>query len=531
LALFGEQFARQFMSESLTWLDHIIFAMAPLGILTAIVGAIRVSGPAWARAFIGRARESRAAAEIELMSSTSCEVCEVYNGKGVVRAMGTPKITQFILFPAEYRTDQGTCGIHTLETAYVREQPFLERGKYGVKTDWDAFKKEYVHDVGTGIALGAGLAMGFGTNIRVDLDDNNVAGKTKAQNNKGSALVGLEERTPGARRRGFWLRSKPKPEDVENPRALKVFVHRENQPQDEKDEKNTRRARQPTFPPELEGSAPNLQLNLPSTIPSHKSTIKDLWIAAVVAIIVQVSVLVVSAVTTFHTFRAVGRPQTNYGFWLFIAGTLCLDSGMILCSFVIEQSTQESSWRVASSKNYREPGMETNAVGTSASDQSNILTESEKPRNTTPLQLFWLQQKHTVNDQDFEPFLILGGHKSKILTSSRRLDYDSWKSTGTIRRIPVPKWSVMIAEKRYEFLAVSASLLGLLGFIMQFEGLRGLNWPTAVSQLLAILAVALIRAIVRRRLGEGPSAIRAHAGHELDCMLISSSRKPGMYWK
>lgn len=559
------------MSESLTWLDHIIFAMAPLGILTAIVGAIRVSGPAWARAFIGRARESRAAAEIELMSSTSREVCEVYNGKGVVRAMGTPKITQFILFPAEYRTDQGTCGIHTLETAYVREQPFLERGKYGVKTDWDAFKEEYVHDVGTGIALGAGLAMGSGTNIRVDLDDNNIAGKTEAQNDKGSALVGLEERTPGARRRGFW--SKPKPEDVENPRALKVSVHREDQPQDEKDEKNRRRARQPTFPPEMEGSAPNLQLNLPSTIPSHKSTIKDLWIAAVVASLVQVSVLVVSAVTTFHTFRAVVRPQTNYGFWLFIAGTLCLDSGMILCSFVIEQSTQESSWRMASSKNYRKPGMETNAVGTSASvifestevgnmtvhgpkgtvqpkvptstkvntvsqskrfsasDQSNILTESEKPRNTTPLQLFWLQQKHTVNDQDFEPFLILGGHKSKILTSSRRLDYDSWKFTGTIRRIPVPKWAGKIAEKRYEFLAVSASLLGLLGFMMQFEGLRGLNWPTAVSQLLAILAVALIRAIVRRHLGEGPSAIRAHAGHELDCMLISSSRKPEMYWK
>ncbi|KAF2177787.1 hypothetical protein K469DRAFT_541826, partial [Zopfia rhizophila CBS 207.26] len=57
LALFGEQFARQFISESLTWLDHIIFAMAPLGILTAIVGAIRVSGPSSARAFIGRARE------------------------------------------------------------------------------------------------------------------------------------------------------------------------------------------------------------------------------------------------------------------------------------------------------------------------------------------------------------------------------------------------------------------------------------------------------------------------------------------
>ncbi|KAF2835942.1 hypothetical protein M501DRAFT_1060563 [Patellaria atrata CBS 101060] len=58
-ALFGEQFAKQFMSETLTWLDHIIFAMAPLGILTVISAAIRVSDPEWAKAMIGRARENR----------------------------------------------------------------------------------------------------------------------------------------------------------------------------------------------------------------------------------------------------------------------------------------------------------------------------------------------------------------------------------------------------------------------------------------------------------------------------------------
>lgn len=71
LALFGEQFAKQFTSESMGWLDNVIFAMAPLGIITALVGAIRVDGPVWLKAVIGRSRENRAAAEIELMSSTS----------------------------------------------------------------------------------------------------------------------------------------------------------------------------------------------------------------------------------------------------------------------------------------------------------------------------------------------------------------------------------------------------------------------------------------------------------------------------
>jgi len=43
--------------------------MAPLGIITAIVGAIRVGGPDWLKAIVGRARETRASAEVELMSS------------------------------------------------------------------------------------------------------------------------------------------------------------------------------------------------------------------------------------------------------------------------------------------------------------------------------------------------------------------------------------------------------------------------------------------------------------------------------
>ncbi|KAH8770735.1 hypothetical protein F5883DRAFT_666080 [Diaporthe sp. PMI_573] len=102
LALFGDQFAKQFTSESLTWVDHLIFAMVPLGIISAITSAIRVQGMQVAKTFIGRARENRALAEIELMSSTSSEVCELFNGNSIVRAMGNPKIAQFLIFPKDY---------------------------------------------------------------------------------------------------------------------------------------------------------------------------------------------------------------------------------------------------------------------------------------------------------------------------------------------------------------------------------------------------------------------------------------------
>lgn len=105
------------MSETLTWPDHFIFAMVPLGILTAVIGAIRVSGPRWTRAIIGRARETRAFAEFELMSSTSHEVCELYNGRYIVRAMGKPQLQQFILFDTSDRDESACERIHTLQSA------------------------------------------------------------------------------------------------------------------------------------------------------------------------------------------------------------------------------------------------------------------------------------------------------------------------------------------------------------------------------------------------------------------------------
>jgi hypothetical protein len=129
IALFGEQFAKQFMSESLGWLDNIIFAMAPLGIITAIVGAIRVGGPTWLKAVIGRARENRAAPEIELMSSTSHEVGELWNGQAMVRVSGRPEVQQLV-YLEKYRDYESSLGLFTPKAAeeagYMRRERKLE---------------------------------------------------------------------------------------------------------------------------------------------------------------------------------------------------------------------------------------------------------------------------------------------------------------------------------------------------------------------------------------------------------------------
>jgi hypothetical protein len=54
LTLFGEQVTKQFLSMSMGWLDDVLLAMGPLGIMTVIVSAIRVGGVKFLKAFVGR---------------------------------------------------------------------------------------------------------------------------------------------------------------------------------------------------------------------------------------------------------------------------------------------------------------------------------------------------------------------------------------------------------------------------------------------------------------------------------------------
>ncbi|KAH7019700.1 hypothetical protein EDB80DRAFT_514823, partial [Ilyonectria destructans] len=96
----------QYMSQAMGWADNVILAMGPLGIITAIVGAIRVGGPSWLKAIIGRAREPRAVPEAELMSSTSHEVCELWNGHEIVRVMGEGPMREFIILLPEGGEDR-----------------------------------------------------------------------------------------------------------------------------------------------------------------------------------------------------------------------------------------------------------------------------------------------------------------------------------------------------------------------------------------------------------------------------------------
>ncbi|KAL2674220.1 hypothetical protein Neosp_012670 [[Neocosmospora] mangrovei] len=432
LALFGEQFAQQYLSQSFTWFDHLIFACVPLGIITALSGAIRTRGPRLARSFIGRARENLATVEIGLMSSVSDEVCEMFNGSGVIRTMGRSTLAQIMIFPDEYDAAQSgasndpSCGIHSLQTALqskTRGGPLMVCSSEFTLVPFQRATGEL-----TGI-LSEYQGKTY-RRIRRLLNPNNLALK-------------------------YPYNQMPEQFDFKCP--------------------------------------PNLQLNLSTGQSSRSGKTAELLSASITAVALQLSLLAIAAVMAYHgrTSKAIGYENNIYAFPCYAAGSAFLCAGMAICSAAIESSTDEFVWTPWAKKYTSKAG------------------GNWKPSRDPCI--MWIQQLQSVGDQTFDAYAILGGSKPYVLTSSRSKDL--W-TTETSR-----KKSGNASQNRrrwWEAVTMTGVLLGSLGFIVQFIGLRGLPWPVAVSQLLAILIMALVRALIRRRVGVIPLACAALPGYELD---------------
>ncbi|GKU22009.1 unnamed protein product [Fusarium langsethiae] len=432
LALFGEQFARQFLSETFTWYDHLIFVCVPLGIMTAIAGAIRVEGRPVLKAFIGRARENRAAAEIDYMSSTSAEVGELFNGKGIVRTMGQSEIAQFIVLPGAFNSNRRkfrkTLGIHTLKSA-------TEEGKAVIR------KEEYRDD------LDARFIKWFKSfKVRSDFRDQEIE------------VGGHNKSTAG----NYW-------------ESLQY---------------------------------PNLQLNIAAKRITAERRSIELHLAATTAIILQLSLLVIAVVIPYQVS---GFEKQPWGLPCYVGGSVLLFIGMLSCSVAIERSTKEYKWYSNDSQTTKEH-----------------------------MNLFWVQRKQRVSDQEFGSYIIYAQDKEFVSTSSRKedagsktLEEDDHTKTSNQEKSSLNTNGSAVQDTKglkkkadeklpwnHDIRAVTALLAGGAGFTVQFIGLRGLPWPVAVAHLGAIVIMAIIRALIRRRLGEDTQYHDAPSGYELDFLAI-----------
>ncbi|RJE19266.1 ankyrin repeat-containing protein [Aspergillus sclerotialis] len=117
ITLFGDRLTKQFLSESISTLDNFIFALAPLGILTAIVSVIRVCGNSSLRAFIGRAQEGPGEAENELLSCVSETTAELFNTGGISRVFGRPRILEVVAWEDDDELKEKSLVIGSLRDA------------------------------------------------------------------------------------------------------------------------------------------------------------------------------------------------------------------------------------------------------------------------------------------------------------------------------------------------------------------------------------------------------------------------------
>ncbi|KAF8242056.1 hypothetical protein K440DRAFT_169917 [Wilcoxina mikolae CBS 423.85] len=484
LALFGERFAQQFMSFSTSWIDSVIFAMAPLGIITAIVGAVRVGGASWLKSLIGRARETRAAAEVELMSSTSHEVCEIWNGDAIVRVMGTPDIEQFIYFDG---LPEQLCG-KELPTNSEESAEDSSPRTWAIYTLKEAVEAGLLVERGQRTSVYERLPKWFRKILAALTDNDNVDGDDVDNfdvENGDSSSQRNEKAGMNASVHSILRQRRPHLDEEQalkdNSSALPTASISGKSKRSSRfldSEVGGRKDQSPHS--DQDKSAPNVSLNL--GVSKHPL---ELYAAAIFGVLVQLGVLVVAGMATYYPrlkFRKGGLTVRNYAYPLCGIGILLQSVGMFICASVIEQSTIEQTW---------------------------VKCDEAKAARMI---CFWLQRRRVINDQEFDSFAVFAKRPVEFVMTSRR------------RKARNPKVSYPSPATR--FVTASGMAVSVMGFILNFMGLRGLHWLATMAQLAATGIMTIVRAVIRRGISSRPHAVKLEEGFELDWLARAVLKDP-----
>lgn len=205
---------------------------------------------------------------------------------------------------------------------------------------------------------------------------------------------------------------------------------------------------------------------------------------AVGGVIIQLGVLVYA----FCTVRYPGLKQipgfsrvTDWSLYLTTIGTGTVVAGMLLCAYIIENSTVEERYTIN--------------------------------HETDDVHILWVQKDATVSDQVFNSYVIFAKDKRHLITTSRRNDLQPQSD----------EHEAGSGSRRVEYATVAAVLLSFGGFMLQFIGLRGMHWTVSVAQLGATLLMTALRAFVRRGLAEQPHTHKLPEGHEIDWLATRMS--------
>lgn len=223
---------------------------------------------------------------------------------------------------------------------------------------------------------------------------------------------------------------------------------------------------------------PNLSLNVGIV----KQEDWKFLVVAILGFILQAGILALAGVGVwvFHwNLNEGGNPSSrNYAPIMFILGTVTLCGGSWVCAALIGESTQEIRYK----------------------------------RNPDPQQdslLIWLQPHQVIGDQSFDPFAYLDEKNSiKVWTASKKeLQHGQHKM-----------------YQARTFVGISAVLVG---YIMQFIGLRGMKAWISLTQLGITIFMSILRGLLRmqrldssgkdNKLADKPDLVE---GYELEWLAL-----------
>ncbi|KAM0418770.1 hypothetical protein ACHAPT_012280 [Fusarium lateritium] len=302
----------QFLSQAMGWADCIALAMAPLGIITILVSAIRVGGPMMLKAVIGRAKENISAAEMELMSSTSQEVCELYNGESFIRCQGTAPVWEYICILPKHNGSLRKLSLQfmTLEKAVkkdlIERSPPPDDGQEQKRAPPD--KDPQSRTVMPGIFVVKAMKSLLNKMRPPIPPANGNSDEERASGSESHKMQAPPTRPPD-----------PKPAAPPEPR---IIVIRDISP-----------------------NAPNISINLQDS--QKRIAIRSI---AVLDVVLQAGVLAFFGTISYNPrvrpdFQKDDGPAAPYGFHLAAGGTILLLFDVFLCALVVENSTQETLYK------------------------------------------------------------------------------------------------------------------------------------------------------------------------------------------
>lgn len=213
--------------------------------------------------------------------------------------------------------------------------------------------------------------------------------------------------------------------------------------------------------------APNLTINIPNAItdPMH------LWRCVYIGAILQCLVFFFNAYVVYHEhWLRAGARVALYGFPLWASGTLSIIVGLFLCAYVIKNATTE------------------------------YIVKRNDPDNES--RIIRLQKPVPLMNLPAYAFL----HMDSQVLISQRTTFVGKRNMSGLDGIPNDITTDLFLQKenRTAFITLLGTVFALSGFILQNLGTRELHFSASIAQLIATLALTVLRSWLRRNVGIPP---------------------------